>query len=332
MNFARQLRKKVTHGFLKWGQDYALRSDHTAIERLREILLRVTKMAIPLRKRLERNMKLAGIYQPHLIDAHFERAIDQMIMLAHVFRAGFPQSGCPERFTFDDSFKLLEQAYAKGNGLITIAPHICGYPVYAPIVTPRIPCAIYLRRNKDPRKMLLNQAIGDAGDGELIYPPEGATKAQRLQVAINIIRQGKMMFICADTPRKSDAGVPVTIYGRTAYFPTGVFIMSLRTGAPVVPVTWHWENNQYHIHYDKPIELTRGGNLKRKAAAATQKWAQAVDSYLHKHPEMWWNWLDKRWTRILRGDKRLINKIKAIGSSPRITGWALAYKHKNAKG
>jgi len=313
MNFTRQLRKKATNGFLKWGQDYALKSDHTAIERLRTILLRVTKAAIPLRKRLERNMKLAGIYKPHLIDAYFDRAIDQMIMLAHVFRAGFPKSGCPERFTFDDSFKLLEQAYTKGKGVITIAPHICGYPVYAPIVTPRIPCAIYLRRNKDPRKMLLNQAIGDAGNGELIYPPEGATTAQRLQVAIDILRQGKMMFICADTPRKPEEGVPVTIFGRTAYFPTGVFIMSLRTGAPVIPVIWHWENGQYHIRYDNPIELARGGDLKRKAAAAMQKWAQSVDIFLHRHPEMWWNWLDKRWTYIIRDDKRfMINSIQRV--------------------
>jgi lauroyl/myristoyl acyltransferase len=302
MKFTRRLRKKAIHGFLKWGQNYALKSDHKGVERLREILLRVTKMAIPLRKRLERNMKLAGVYNPHLIDAHFERAIDQMVMLAHVFRAGFAQSGCPERFTFDDSFELLEQAYAKGKGVISIAPHISGYPVYAPIVTARIPCAIYLRRNKDPYKMELNQAIGDAGEGELIYPPENATKAQRLKVAIDIIRQGKMMFICADTPRKPDEGVPVKIYGRTAYFPTGVFIMSLRTGAPVVPVFWHWENGRYHIRYDNPIELKRGGDLKRKAADAMQKWAKTVDAYLHEYPEMWWNWLDKRWTRIIRND------------------------------
>ncbi|MHC4752607.1 MAG: LpxL/LpxP family acyltransferase [Planctomycetota bacterium] len=142
--------------------------------------------------------------------------------------------------------------------------------------------------------------ISDSGNGELIYPPEGATRAQRLQVAIDVLRQGKMLFICADTPRKPSDGVPVTIFGRTTYFPTGVYIMSLRTGAPVVPATWHWEAGQYHIHYDEPIELTRGGDLKRKAIAATQKWAESVDSHLHKYPEMWWNWLDKRWTRIIR--------------------------------
>jgi lauroyl/myristoyl acyltransferase len=109
-----------------------------------------------------------------------------------------------------------------------------------------------------------------------------------------------MLFICADTPRKSGNGVKVTIFGKAVYFPIGVYIMSLRTSAPVVPVTWHWENGKYHIHYDEPIELKRGGNLTSKAEAATQKWARSCDSYLHRHPEMWWNWLDKRWTRIIR--------------------------------
>ena len=173
-----------------------------------------------------------------------------------------------------------------------------------------------MRQNKDPHKMSLNQAIGKAGKGELIYAPEGASKAQRLKVIIDAIKQGKMVFICADTPRKFDSGVPVKIFGRTAYFPSGVFTMSLRTGAPVVPVTWHWENGKYHIHYDNPIELPRGGNLKIKAAEAIQNWAQTVDAFLHKHPEMWWNWLDKRWTYIIRDDKRfMINSIQRVNEN-----------------
>jgi hypothetical protein len=28
--------------------------------------------------------------------------------------------------------------------------------------------------------------------------------------------------------------------------------------------------------------------------------AQMMDQHLHAFPDMWWNWLDKRWNRILR--------------------------------
>lgn len=299
--FLRELRKTVTFGCLRVGMEIAQRSgDPGPVEACGSVLKGLCRIVWPLRARLARNMKLAGVYSRGLVDAHFERAIDQMVMLAHVFRAGFPRSGCPEKFKFDDSFDLLAQAYAAGKGVINISPHICGYPLYPPIISPRIPCSIYVRRNKDPRKMRITEAVGLAGEGHLVAPPPGATRAQRLQVAIDTLRQGRVLFITPDTPRKSYEGVPVTIFGREVYFPTGVFVMSLRTGAPVVPTYWYWDGGAYHIRYEEPIELTRGRPLKQQTEDATRAWARRVDEILHEHPQMWWNWLDKRWTRILR--------------------------------
>ncbi len=276
--------------------------DPAPVEALRLAALRLTRAALPLRMRLARNMKLAGVYRPGLLDAYFRRALDQMSMLAHIFRAGFPRSGCLEKFRFDGSFRLLARAYEAGNGVINISPHICGYPVYPLVVNPRVPCSIYLRRNKDPRKMRINEAIGLAAGGHLVCPPPGATKAQRLQVAIDVLREGKMLFITPDTPRKPEQGVAVTILGRTVFFPTGVFVMSMRTGAPVVPTVWHWENGAYHIVYGEPIVPRRKGRIKERSETATRQWAASVDAFLREHPAMWWNWLDKRWTRILRED------------------------------
>jgi len=297
----RRLRKTLTFGALRAGMELSRRADDPApVEALRVALLGLTRAAVPLRMRLARNMKLAGVYRPGLLDAYFRRAVDQMSMLGHVFRAGFPRSGCLEKFRFDGSFGLLAQAYGAGRGVINISPHICGYPLYAPVVTPRIPCSIYLRRNKDVRKMRINEAIGLAGEGHLVFPPEGATKAQRLQVAIDVLREGRMLFITPDVPRKPGQGVPVTILGRRVFFPAGVFVMSMRTGAPVVPTVWHWENGAYHIAYGEPIVPSRKGRVKEQSEMATRQWAASVDAFLREHPAMWWNWLDKRWTRILR--------------------------------
>jgi len=316
MKITRKLRKAITYQVLKNGMELACKGNMATVERLRHIALGVSRCAIPLRRRLAKNMKLAKVYRKGLIDGHFERAADQLIMLAHIFRAGFPASGCPERFKFDDSYEFLEQAYAMGKGVINIAPHICGYPVYPAVVSRRLPCSIYLRHNKDPRKMRINDAIGLAGEGDLVYPPKGASKAQRLQVAIDVLRQRKLLFITPDTPRKPHQGVAVTIYGKTVYFPTGVFVMSLRTGAPVVPVFWYWQDGAYHIQYDPPINLTRKGRIKEQVEAATQQWTQRVDGFLHEHPEMWWNWLDKRWTQIIRNKQVNVNLIEKIIKRP----------------
>jgi len=299
MKWSRKLRKNLTVQILHFGQVRAQKGNFRSVERLRKLMRIFTKTALPLRHQLKKNIRSASIYQEGLIDDYFERSIDQMIMLAHILRAGLPESGCMEKFRFDESFSILEKAYAKGKGVITIAPHISGYPIYGGIVSNRIPCVIYLRNNKDPRKMRITETIAKAGKAELVYPPDNCTKAKRLQVAIDVLRQGKMLFLTPDTPKKPDKGVPVQIFGKTAYFPTGVFVMSLRTGAPVVPVWWHWQDGVYHIRYTEPIELQRGGQLQQKITAATRQWAEDVDSFIRKHPEMWWNWLDKRWSNII---------------------------------
>ena len=148
--------------------------------------------------------------------------------------------------------------------------------------------------------MKITETVGKSSNAELISAPPGASKAQRLQVSVNALREGKMLFFTPDTPRKPDDGVPVKILGKTAHFPTGAFIMSMRTGAPVIPVWWHWKDGFYHVSYSQPIELERGGGLRKKAEAAMKQWGADVDVFIRKHPDMWWNWLDKRWTKILR--------------------------------
>jgi lauroyl/myristoyl acyltransferase len=302
--FVRSLRKALTFAALRLAMRAAQQSkDGRVMEAIRHGLLGLTRTVIPLRWRLAKNMKQAGVYRHGLLDAHFERAVDQLCMIGHVVRAGASGSGCLERFQFDHTFRNVEQALATGKGLIHIAPHICGFPLYAMVVSSRIPCSVYSRRNTDPRKRRINEEVARAGDGEIVIPPEGASKAQRLNVAISVLRQGKMLFVTPDTPRKPHQGVPVTILGRRAYFPAGVFIMAARTGAPVVPVFWHWEDGTYHIRYSEPMEIARKGRIGEQTEAATKAWADSVDIFLRKHPAMWWNWLDKRWTSILRNNR-----------------------------
>lgn len=300
MELTRKIRKKVTLDLLELGQRLATRGNYRSVERLRTVLRVFFRTCLPLRQRLRTNIRCTGMNSDGLVDAYFERGIDQMIMLAHGFRADFDIQMLIDRFRFDESFSILEKTYARGKGVITIAPHLSGYPVYGAIISSRIPCTIYMRRNRDPRKMKITETVGAASSAELISPPVGATKAQHLQVAIDALRQRKMLFLTPDTPRKPNDGVAVEILGKTAHFPTGVFIMSLRTGAPVLPVWWHWQEGFYNVRYGQPIELQRGGNLREKAAAATRQWGAQTDAFIREHPEMWWNWLDKRWTKILR--------------------------------
>ncbi len=271
-----------------------------SVEFLRRFALAAVKACLPLRLRLARNMKLAGVYRRGLVDLHFERAADQIGFLMHIFRAGFHDAGVAEKFRFDTSFRHLQEAYEAGRGVLVISPHLCCYPVFPRALSDRIPCSIYLRRSRDPRKHEIDKAIGRAGGGHLVYPPAHATRSERLGVAMRILRQGRVLYITPDVPRKPDQGVPVRILGRLVHFPTGAVIMAMRTGVPIVPVVWHHHGGLYRIRCHEPMEFTGRGDRKRRAAAGMRKFAELMDNCLRQYPEMWWNWLDKRWTAIIR--------------------------------
>lgn len=296
----RQLRKDLTVAILHGGMRASQRSSARTVELLLQVVLATVKGCLPLRNRLARNMKLTGLYRPGLVDEHFERAADQFRFLMHIFRAGFDESGTADHFHFDESFRYLEQAHALGRGVLHVAPHICCYPVYPRVVSTRIPCSIYLRRSPDPRKHEINKAIGQAGSGHLVYPPADAARGQRLAVAMRVLREGRMLFMTPDLPRKPSEGVPVNILGRKVYFPTGMIIMAMRTGAPIVPAMWHREDGVYRVRCFEPMTFDGRGDRRRRAAAGVRKFAELMDQFLRRHPDMWWNWLDKRWTAIIR--------------------------------
>lgn len=301
---ARTLRKWATTSLLSLGVRLSRRGSGRRVERLRSVMIGATRLCLPLHWQVAQNMRRAGVYRKGLPDLYFERAADQMEFLMHIFRTGFPESGVAQRFSFDSSIQLLHQAHSAGHGTLVVSPHLCGYPVFPRILAEHVPCSIYLRHSADPRKHEINRQIGHAGGGHLVYPPINASPMQRLTVAMGILRAKRALYITPDLPRKPDEGVPVTIFGRTVYFPIGVVIMAMRTKAPVVFATWHYEDGLYHGSFHPPLDFSPRGDRERRAASGMAEFARLMDERLQEHPEMWWNWLDKRWTRILRSRPR----------------------------
>jgi lauroyl/myristoyl acyltransferase len=295
----RPLRKLVTITFLRGGAFLARRTDARGVARLARLSQSAIRNIPPLRYRIVRNMQRAGVYSRGLEDQYLARGADQFGMIMQVLSSGFDQSGIKDRFCFGDSLDHLLSAHERGRGVLVLSPHLCGYPVFPRLVAEHVPCSIYLRRSPDPDKHALNVMVGQAGGGHLVFPPAGGSSAERLNVAMNVLRERRALFVTPDLPRKRDEGVPVTIWNRTVYFPPGVMIMAMRTGAAVVLATWFFQDDRYHVHFEAPMLLSRR-NRREQAHEAMLAFARTMDDHLRAHPDMWWNWLDKRWTRILR--------------------------------
>ncbi|HZX07309.1 phosphatidylinositol mannoside acyltransferase [Kribbella sp.] len=175
--------------------------------------------------------------------------------------------------------KLLRDAYAAGQGVICALPHLANYdhagawagltgmPVST--VAERLQPESLFDRFIAYRKKLGMEVLPLTGGGEDVT----AVLADRL-------RAGGFVCLVADRDL-SERGVPVTFFDRPSRMPVGPAALSLKTGAPLIPATLHYDGPDLVITFHDTIEPDGG------AAAMTQRCADAFAAGIGEHPEDW---------------------------------------------
>jgi KDO2-lipid IV(A) lauroyltransferase len=175
--------------------------------------------------------------------------------------------------------KLLRDAYAAGQGVICALPHLANYdhagawagltgmPVST--VAERLqPESLFDRFIAYRKKLGMEVLPLTGGDDDVT-----GVLADRL-------RAGGFVCLVADRDL-SERGVPVTFFGRPSRMPVGPAALSLKTGAPLIPATLHYEGRHLVITFHDAIEPDGG------AAAMTQRCADAFAIGIAEHPQDW---------------------------------------------
>ncbi|MFD7160003.1 phosphatidylinositol mannoside acyltransferase [Kribbella sp. NPDC059898] len=174
--------------------------------------------------------------------------------------------------------KLLRDAYAAGQGVICALPHLANYdhagawagltgmPVST--VAERLRPESLFDRFIAYRKRLGMEVLPLTGGDEDVT----AVLADRL-------RAGGFVCLVADRDL-SERGVPVTFFGRPSRMPVGPAALSLKTGAPLIPATLHYDGPDLVITFHDTIEPDT-------AAGMTQRCADAFARGIAEHPGDW---------------------------------------------
>jgi lauroyl/myristoyl acyltransferase len=175
--------------------------------------------------------------------------------------------------------KLLRDAYAAGRGVVCALPHLANYdhagawagltgmPVST--VAERLqPESLFDRFIAYRKKLGMEVLPLTGGDDDVT-----GVLADRLQAG---------GFVCLVADRDlSERGVPVTFFGRPSRMPAGPAALSLRTGAPLIPATLHYDGPDLVITFHDTIEPEGG------TAGMTQRCADAFAIGIAAHPEDW---------------------------------------------
>ncbi len=174
---------------------------------------------------------------------------------------------------------ILRDAYAAGRGVVCALPHQANYdhagawagrtgmPVST--VAERLePESVYDRFVAYRKQLGMDVLPLTGGDRDLFV-----VLAERL-------RAGGFVCLVADRDL-SERGVPVDLFGHKAKLPAGPAALSLRTGAPLVPASLHYDGPDLVITFHPVVDPSGG------PAAMTQACADAFAQGIAAHPEDW---------------------------------------------
>lgn len=177
----------------------------------------------------------------------------------------------------------IEHAMKAGKGAILALPHLGGWDLGAAwLATIGFPATVVVEA-LEPRELFdwfasLREAMG------MRVVPHGPGAAYRLAAAL---RSNELVGLVTDRDI-GGTGVPVEFFGERTTLPGGPALLSLRTGAPLLPAAcYSWPTGHHHSVVRPPLEAPAHGNLAERVAAMTQSLASELELLIRRAPEQW---------------------------------------------
>ncbi|GAA1673020.1 phosphatidylinositol mannoside acyltransferase [Kribbella yunnanensis] len=175
--------------------------------------------------------------------------------------------------------KLLRDAHAAGNGVICGLPHLANYD-HAGAWAGRTGMPVWTVAERLKPESLFDRFIAYRKKLGMEVLPLTGSDEDVTAVLAEQLRAGQFVCLVADRDL-SERGVPVTFFGRPSRMPVGPAALSLKTGAPLIPATLHFDGPDLVITFHDPVGPEGG------AAAMTQRCADAYARGIAAHPEDW---------------------------------------------
>ncbi len=175
----------------------------------------------------------------------------------------------------------LAQAHRVGKGVLLLSAHLGNWELGAVMVRRMgFPVAALVLPHQDPgTDRIFNAQRERCG---VVAIPLGAGAVKR---AVQWLRVGGLLGILGDMDLSQD-GLEATVCGRPVSLPRGPAVLSIRTGAPVVPVYLIREGpGAFRLCIEPPIwpSLAEEGAVARLTGA----YAAVLERYVRRFPDQW---------------------------------------------
>ncbi len=194
---------------------------------------------------------------------------------------------------YDDNLGLkhYQQAAAQGKGVLFLTGHFSSFELlpYAHALY-GYPLHFLVRPLNHPGLEALISKYRTAC-GNRIIPKRGAIKP-----ILQTLQQGKDVGILIDQNVQPQEGIFVPFFGKPACTTSGLALVALKTGAPVIPgrIQWLPEKKRYLIKFYPPVPLATEGDKDFLVRENTIRFNRIVEAWICEDPTAWL-WGHMRW-------------------------------------
>jgi KDO2-lipid IV(A) lauroyltransferase len=185
----------------------------------------------------------------------------------------------------------LRVAQAGGSGVIVFTAHLGAWELTSFTVGALVNPFSFLVRRLDNELIegLIDKVRQRFGNRTL-------DKNAVSREALRQLKEGGMLGMLPDVNVLARDGVFVDFFGTPASTTSMLAKLSLRTGAPVIPVyaPWDEQRQQYRLEIEPPLVFERTGDETQDVHNLTAALMASVENVVRRYPEQWL-WIHRRW-------------------------------------
>jgi KDO2-lipid IV(A) lauroyltransferase len=153
-----------------------------------------------------------------------------------------------------------------------------------------VPLLSAVRQLDDPRLDRLVTAMRSRFGTRII--PRGPAAGRQL---VRALSANQVPGLLIDQDIRDIPGVFVPFFGKSAWTPSGLAMLAIRKGCPVLPSFIHrCPDGTHKAEIHPPLPMPESGSLEDRVEELTATATVAIERQVRAHPEQW-VWMHRRW-------------------------------------
>ncbi len=181
-----------------------------------------------------------------------------------------------------ESNAYIQEALGSGRGVFFLGCHLSNFDLGGIALSQFLPVPLQVLSLADPAPgfEVLNGLRERAG--VMVTPISPSS----LRSAMGRLQLGGAVITGVDRP-VGEGDEPVEFFGMRAYLPTGYVRIPLRTRALVLTLGACYEEGEYRIMVNPPLEMVHTGDRERDVQVNVQQVLGEIEGFIRRYPDQW---------------------------------------------